>query len=70
MGAGGIVRKPRYSRRDRNAVQVVFYMTKPAWWKRHVVWMKLGENYATPIMKSWSWDRADDFLERLESVRR
>jgi hypothetical protein len=48
---------------------IYFTMEKPAWWRRYAVRAHVGA-YSRVTFRSWSWDKVDDMIEKLnESVR-
>jgi hypothetical protein len=46
---------------------IYFTVDKPAWWRRNVVTLHMGD-HSSPILRSWSWDRADSFAEKLNVI--
>lgn len=48
----------------RRIPSIKFYMIKPAWYRRHVVIAQVGSQHI-PVMRSWSWDRADNLMFKL-----
>lgn len=49
--------------------EVCFVVIKPAGWKRHEVVCTAGGRHEV-VERFWSWDRADNLAERLNSIRR
>lgn len=47
-----------------------FTVVKPAWWKRHVVEAHMKSGLVYPMARFWSWDKADDLAEKLNTVLR
>lgn len=59
------MRRPSGSR--TRFIPVYFTMMKPAWWRRHTIWVHVGKQ-SEPVARFWSWDKADDLLGRLLDI--